>query len=226
MGTHLYCILPAAVEPPADLAGVAGAPVQPLVAGPVCCWASRHGQRPQPTAAAATAHHAVVHAALDHGVTPVPLRFGQWFADSDEAVTAIAGDSAAWLHTLERVAGCVEFGVRITTDYASTAARDVRGSRVSTGTAYMQALARSRAEATLRRTEGTALAADLAGRAGSLLREARTAASSDAAVLADIAHLVARCDEEDYTQMIHEMRRHHPHVRFRVSGPWAPWSFV
>jgi hypothetical protein len=226
MGTHLYCILPAAIEPPADLAGVASVAVEPLAAGPVCCWASRHGQRPQPTAAAATAHHTVVHAALGLGVTPVPLRFGQWFADGDEAVAAIAGDAAAWQHTLERVAGCVEFGVRITTDSASTAARDVRGSRAGTGTAYMQALARSRAEATLRRTEAMALAADLEMRAGSLLRETRTAASRDAAVLADIAHLVARRDEEDYTQMIHEMRRHHPHVRFRVSGPWAPWSFV
>jgi hypothetical protein len=226
MGVHLYCIVPAGCAPPAGLAGVGGAAVATAGVAPPLCWLSQHGTRPDATVGHAAQHHAVVQAALRAGVTPVPLRFGQWFVSAEAAADAVAARADAWNAALRRVHGCVEYGIRIEADVPNVAARDVRGSHAGAGTAYMQELLRVRAQDEVRRGAAEALVAFVAERAGPLVRAAHVAPARGAGALVELAHLVTREDEEEYRKLIRDVASARADVRILVTGPWPPWSFA
>jgi hypothetical protein len=226
MGVHLYCIVPAGCAPPAALAGVGGAAVATAGDGALLCWLSEHASRPVPTVEHAAEHHAVVQAVVRAGVTPVPLRFGQWFATAAAAAEAVGARGGEWAATLRRVHGCVEYGVRIEADSPSVAARDVRGSGAGAGTEYMQELARVQAQDEARRGLADGIVAYVAERAGPLVRAAHVAPPRGVGGVVELAHLVTREDEEEYRKVIRDVASGRTDVRFLVTGPWPPWSFA
>ena len=63
-------------------------------------------------------------------------------------------------------------------------------------------------------------------------RLAPLAVATERAVLArldvagTLAHLVQRADVTRYLRNVEGARRSFPRVRLRLSGPWAPYSFV
>jgi hypothetical protein len=228
MGVHLYCVVPAGVDPPDGTRGIDGADVTFGDAGPVGCWLSRHASRPAPTAETIRVHNEVVKAGMTGDVTPVPLRFGQWFADAATAVTEVRGDVERWRSLLERFAGFVEYGVRVrrvAQAPAASAVRDVRPGPQATGTAYMAALAKREADAADRRREAEQAAVWIAGHTGAVVRDSRWEAGRGDDV-ASVSHLVARADADAYRSAVESLRAERPDVSVMLTGPWPPWSFV
>jgi hypothetical protein len=252
MGLHAYCIVPPGLEPPAGTHGLEDATVRAVEAGGIACWVSRHATRPAATPDTIAAHHGVVSRALDCGVTPVPLRFGHWFDDDAAAAVALGRADAPWEDALRRVAGCVEFAVTVTRAPAAGSAsreddpappaagpptvpaprevpqtaRDVQEPDGHRGTAYMAILARRHADAARRRDEVESLAAAVRARAGALVRDGRASPVDAGAGLASLAHLVGRSETEAYLLMMEDVRHDRGDLRFVVSGPWPPYSFV
>jgi hypothetical protein len=60
------------------------------------------------------AHDAVCAAALDSGETPLPIRFGQTFADDAALVAGIVAREPELRQRLARISGCVELRIVVT----------------------------------------------------------------------------------------------------------------
>lgn len=226
MGVYVYCIVRTERTPPPQATGIADAAVEAAAAGAIGCWLSRHEERPAVSAAAVQQHDQVVRAAMSREHTPVPVRFGQWFADTDEACTAIAADAARWQELLARFEGAVEYGVRVARRQTGEAARDVRPAAVGTGTAYMTALARREADVAQRWRDGQTVAAWILDRLGPVARESRMERSEAGAGLVNLAVLVAWPDADAYHTVVQGARAARVDLLFLASGPWPPYSFV
>ena len=81
MPTYLYCLRSEMVEPPDGLTGVDGSAVRALEGVSLSAWVSDVAEKVTATVERVKAHDAVCAAALDSGETPLPIRFGQSFAD-------------------------------------------------------------------------------------------------------------------------------------------------
>ncbi|HSJ06918.1 MAG TPA: GvpL/GvpF family gas vesicle protein [Longimicrobiales bacterium] len=228
MGVHVYCVVPAGFGPPDGTRGIEGEAVGFGDAGMVGCWMSRHDSRPAPTAESIRVHNDVVKAGMTDDVTPVPLRFGQWFADADTAVAEVGSDAERWRSLLAGFAGFVEYGIRVRYAMAApavSAVRVVRPGPLTSGTAYMAALAKREADAADRRRDAERAAAWIAGRTSAIVRDSRWEAGRGVDVVA-VAHLVARADTGAYRSAVESLRAERPEVSVMLTGPWPPWSFV
>jgi len=224
MGVHIYCIVARDQQPAGELAGVRGARVVGAHGPQLGVWYSEHDAPPAPDETAIRAHHAVVLAAMTPQHTPVPVRFGQWFACVHAALEHIGAEENKWVEHLARFAGCVEFGVRIEAAVEAKTAQDVHAMSTS-GTAYMTALARRHADAQRWRVEGEAIAMRVHGALTGIIVADRVEIPA-AAGLVRLAHLVARKREGEYHAVLEAIRRSRSDLRFSCTGPWPPYSFV
>ena len=109
MATYLYCVRSDAPEVPPGLVGIDDASVRSMEAGSLVAWISSATETSiDATVDRVKAHDAVCAAALAVGETPLPIRFGQAFADDAAAAAAITARSASLESRLARIAGCVE----------------------------------------------------------------------------------------------------------------------
>jgi hypothetical protein len=230
MSLLAYCIVPEAAQPSAGLRGVGGAAVDVLTAAGLALWYSRVATRPDVSADTLRAHNRTVTAAMNTEVTPVPLRFGQWFEDETRAGAALEGGAERWTTLLRRFAGRAEYGVRISRRAASAAAdssslspedpaRDVHHPGMESGTAYMAAVAER---------HGTAkrVAAAVQQAAGHTIAEHRQEALRAEPGLATLAHLVAWSDADAYHACMQNVRGMYEDLDFLFTGPWPPYSFA
>ena len=224
MGTYLYCVLPADAPDPA-ITGIDGQALRAIRAEGVCVWVGDVNGTPQPGLDRIRQHDQVVRAAMAKGFTPVPIRFGQVPANDDALRAHLAGRD--YRQDLERIAGCVEFGIRIVDpdvvdpDSAPPAEVPAAGS----GAAYLRMLA-ARMHA-LEQTRARALEAarELDRQLGPLVRESRVA-PTDRPPGAGVAHLVQTPSADTYAARAHELSHARPPLRIVVTGPWPPYSFV
>jgi hypothetical protein len=231
MGLHAYCVVPAART--CGTTGIAGAPVRGVALPPLAVWTSEHGHRPAATLAAARAHDAVIRAAHDEQLTPVPLRFGQWFEDEAHLVAAVAERVPGWSALLEELAGTVELGVRVT-DPTTTASAvpgtvthdPVTHEPVASGTEYMEVLLdRHRAAAAVQARRAAVLDA-LRSALGALVQKEYVAPDPGPGTLLSVAYLVRRATLRACQAAIDTVPERFAELRFHVSGPWPPYSFV
>jgi hypothetical protein len=227
MGLHVYCIVPRGHHPDPSLTGVAGGTVAfgDVADDGIALWYSEHAARPAVEAAAVVAHNAVVAAAMTREVTPVPMRFGQWFDTLDAAVDRVTADAAKWLADLARFRGRAEYGVRVVPAAPQERARDVHPAAAVSGTEYMAALARRHAGAEQRRALGDAIATQLAAALGDVVADRRVALLEDGGLIS-CAYLVALERASDYHAILAHVRRSRSDLRFVITGPWPPYSFV
>ncbi|CAN5654090.1 gas vesicle protein GvpL [soil metagenome] len=220
MGVHVYCVVPAGLEPQSELRGVEGAVVYRIDAGAVALLVSDHAVAPRADIDAVRAHNDVVAAAMDRAITPVPIRFGQWFDDAADAAERTAAEPDRWRTLLDRFAGRAEYGVRVTLPDAP--AREMHAARPDTGTAYMAQLARHAAGAAHMKREAERLARMIAERAS--VAESRVADAGEGA--ASIAYLLAWDDVAAYHTIVDAVRDTESSLRLLCTGPWPPYSFV
>src|SRR5690606_24815338 len=137
--------------PPPELAGLEGGAVRAIDAGSLGIWTTAHEAPPAASLETIRTHNEVVQAAMVDGVTPVPVRYGQWLPGEDEARARVLEEEARWAQLLEWFAGRAEYGVRVE---VSAGEQDVQESPAESGTGYMAALATKMARAAARRSEG------------------------------------------------------------------------
>jgi hypothetical protein len=165
----------------------------------------------------------------------LPLRFGTIYRSLDGLRDLLARDRDHLAATLERLAGKREWGVKSVVDRErleeAVSASDPRAAELAAateakpaGTAY---LGRKRLERHV-----DAQAADLAERLGGQAHE-RLAALADSAVREraaglKAAYLVEQTREDDFRRELDEIAREYEHagIRFELTGPWPPYSFV
>ncbi len=226
-GLYLYCLLPDELAPPDGLRGVADAPVALRRPGRLSCWVSPLAGVPDATIEGIRRHNAVNASVLEAGVTPLPVRFGQWLASEALLEERLRASEDAYLRALERVQGAVELGVRV----LDPALEPVAPSRVSrpgtgNGTAYLRSVA-ARLDCQRRLDlRGREIAESVRVTLGSIVREERIDALRSPHGLVGMAHLVERAGVAAYRERIEAFGHEHSDLRFYVSGPWPPYSFA
>ena len=114
MATYLYCVRSDPIAPPEWLLGIDGRRVRSVEAGDLHAWVSdANGPSVEPNIDRVKAHDVVCAAALEDGDTPLPVRFGQIFANDDAATAGIESRADALRARIARIAGCVELRVVI-----------------------------------------------------------------------------------------------------------------
>jgi hypothetical protein len=225
MATYLYCVLPADAPDPTGR-GIDGAALRALRDAGVCVWVADVSTAPRPDLDHIREHDSVIRAAMDTGFTPVPIRFGQVAGSDDDVRSHLA--SRDYRPDLERIAGCVEFGIRVLDPDARDPEPDaIDEERAGTGpgAAHMKMLA-ARMQA-LQRTRARSLdvARELDGQLTRWARDTRIA-PSDRPAGATVAHLVQAAAADTYVARARELSHGHPPLRIVVTGPWPPYSFV
>jgi hypothetical protein len=219
-GKYVYCVVPAALPPPADLRGIDDAAVLDYAAGSLRVWFSDCDARPAATLERVRRHNAVIEEALARGVTPIPLRFGQWLASEAALVDRVGHSVERWQTLLTGLAGACELGIRARWPRPGPA-RDVQQPPVS-GRAYLEQIARQHAGSAALRAEADRLAAALRAAVGSLVLRERV---ETAGGMLAIAHLV-RSEEVSAYRAAVERVRSTSEAEIAVSGPWPPYSFA
>ena len=139
MPTYLYCVRSKPVDPPAGLIGIDGGMVRPIDASGLRAWVSDVEGSVAATIDRVQSHDAVCAHALDASDTPLPIRFGQTFADDASVAHAVMAREGALRARLERVDGCVEMRVVVRHGRES---RPEEAAPLGPGTAFLQRLAR------------------------------------------------------------------------------------
>lgn len=229
-GCYVYCVVAPERRPPPDLVGLEDRAVRRLTSGPVALWVSELDARPSPSLERIRRHNEVVEAAMTESDSPVPMRFGQWFASRTELLEEVGERRESYARALESFRGAVELGVRVV-DPARAPARDSPGTAdpgraYDTGREYMEELRRSHAEERSAEEAGRRVAEELAEHLGPVARRQRVETLPPEEGLVSLAHLVAREDEERYRRKVAGFGRRRSDLRLRVSGPWPPYSFA
>jgi hypothetical protein len=179
-------------------------------------------------AAEALRHHAIL-AAYAGRTDVAPARFGAAVAGRDAAAALLAESAERHAAALDRIAGCVEFGVRVLAPEAPAAEPT---SPTHDGAGYL----RARLDARRRRAraaEDRAAALDAAaGRIGAAARETLAVPISRAAHgprrLIDLAALVPRDGGEAFGRAVDAARAlcAAEGLRLETTGPWPAYSFM
>jgi hypothetical protein len=116
-GRYLYAIVTAPGERTYDFAGIDGAPVYSIVNGQVAAVVSDVlDDRIRPERRHLAAQQAVLKGLLPRADAMLPMAFGI-IADGPKAIRKIlSSNHAAFLQQLQRVAGMVEMGLRVSLD--------------------------------------------------------------------------------------------------------------
>lgn len=219
-GFYLYCVGRPDHPEPRGLEGIDAAPVWPLDMPGLRAWVSPLDAAPAASLERVRMHNAVVEASADVS-TPLPMRFGQWFASEAELTGALTERRPKLERGLERVRDALEFGVRVVDPSAPRPTRPDR----SSGTAYMEGLARRELGAEKTRRRGAELAAAMREFLGAAIRDQVVRPGGSAALVA-MAHLVERHDTGTYNTRLRTFTIGRPELRFFFSGPWPPYGFT
>ncbi|MEU4096639.1 GvpL/GvpF family gas vesicle protein [Streptomyces sp. NPDC026673] len=249
---YAYAVLGASDVPAGAveaLRGVAGAPVGLVTSGDLAAAVSpvpsadfledalrRHLEELDWLEAVARAHHTVIEALCAH-TTVLPLRLATVYLD-DARVRAVLRDGAEMFRAgLDRLAGHLEWGVKIYVDTPAEAAAEAPGTGTAADMSPGRAYLRARRAQRHSRDEAHRAAADAASRVEEIGRElaagharhrvqqGQLASGTGENVLND-AFLVVRDRAEDFRARVLAAGEGLPGVRIDVTGPWAPYSFA
>ncbi len=240
MPVYLYCVVPAGrASPGPSLTGVSGAPVRRLALShpSADAWVSTIDVVPRTSDAAqrrelGMAHNAVVAAALNAALTPVPARAGQVFADDDDCRRRLSERADAFAHALQRLDGMVEMTTTValapddaSAPPASAPVTNQGAPNAGPGLRHLQLL-RDRARAGDGvKGEALAAAAELSALVKDITQDTAVRAHTHPRRGVAVSHLLARADAETYRGRLagHRVGSHEAAV---VTGPTAPYSFA
>lgn len=222
-GSYIYCIAPEGHEPRDDLRGLDDEPVRALSAAGFSVWSSPLPEAPAPSVPRIRRHDRVVRASATNSTTPLPMRFGQWYPSRQRLERSLEENREAYGRTLRTLAGALEFGVRVI-DPAVPASGERPAAE--SGREYLAALARERDRRDRIEARGEELREEIAAELRDLVRAERRTGPEAARELIGLAHLVPREHFDAYRARLSEFRGGRPELRFLVTGPWPPYSFV
>ena len=190
---HVYGVVDELRELP-QLSGVGGAPLERRrVSGLELVVSDRAVA--EVTQDAVLDHAAVVEELMCRCGAVLPAQFGPPFGDEDDLTTAIRGRAEALARGLDRVRGCVEFGLRV--------AGPERAPAAGSGAAYMRALlAQERAVAKVHEPLAALSRATTPG-----------------------AYLIPKENVAAFREAVERLAAEHPQLTIVCTGPWPPYSF-
>jgi hypothetical protein len=190
-----------------------------------------------PTIPACLLRHEEVVEALCRAGPTLPVRFGTILADQAAVARAIAEKYEVLLADLERVGDKVELGLTILWNTQTeqeaqteqqlpmTTASPARRSSGS-GTRYLESrLAYYRRE-TAQQSKARSVIADLEQVCRPYILEQRYRVLSSPRLAVRAAYLIQPRQIRDFQHAVDEMREKRPDLRWLLSGPWPPYSFV
>lgn len=228
---YVYAILPRDAHPPAGLTGWGGTPLTTVTWCDLAAMTSAVSPgEPQPTPDNVLRHAAIVERLREVGPI-LPVRFGTVLRDGDAVKEALAQRYHVLVADLERLGSKIELGLTVLWDPPDVTSEGVasaseRHAGSGDGTRYLQArLAEQRREAVLRRNAGkvvreleTALDPHVLEQHSTILPTPR--------LLLRAAYLVDPARIGSFRDTLGTLRANHPELRFLLSGPWPPYSFV
>lgn len=234
---------------PADLTGVAGAPVR-LVSGPPGAGLAaavsavpaadfqeaalrRHLEDLGWLEVVARAHHTVIEE-LSAKATVLPLRLATVYLDDARVRDMLGNGRAMFTACLDRLDGHLEWGVKIYVEDAPREAPAAPSAQdLSPGRAYLRArgVQRHSREDAHHDARGAAERVAAIGRelavdhARHRVQQGELAGDAGENVVND-AYLVAREHAETFRVRVQDAAAGLSGVRVEVTGPWAPYSFA
>ena len=195
--------------------GLGGATLRALDHGGLGAVYSRHRSlRPRPVPQLVLEHERVVEAIMARGPV-LPLRFGTEFEREEQLATALEERRDELLHSLDRVRGKAELGLRIIPKQPSGHSRAVDTS----GRDYLLARvrARRRSEQAIREVH-TELAA--------LSRASRVRQLPTPPAILVAAYLVDSDRVAEFRSHANQLAGRQSEMRVVVTGPWPPYTFA
>ncbi|MET9090256.1 GvpL/GvpF family gas vesicle protein [Streptomyces sp. NPDC004237] len=183
-------------------------------------------------AVTARAHQGVIDA-LTTVTTPLPLRLATVFRDDDRVRVMMEAREADFLHTLDRLEGRVEWGVKLYADPPQPERASAPEGRPVSGRDYLR-----RRQAHTREHEEKWQAAEEFARA---LHERLSRRADDVRLhppqnstlsgdpgknLLNAAYLVRRTDSEEFVALVDRTKDETTGMRVELTGPWAAYSFT
>jgi hypothetical protein len=231
MTTYLYCIRSDADALPAGLVGLDGGSVHTIGAAGMTAWVSEVPGSVEPTVQHLKAHDAVCAAAMSAGETPLPIRFGQTFADDAAAASAIVAKQTTLRERLVRIAGCVELRVVVrrgrdsdvnaNPESGATNLADEPGG--GPGTAFLQRLARAGRADLAREISCEEVRYAVRNAAKSLVVDHHRCESARGVAFFPV--LVRRADVEALRSAVSNVLPSQS-IDLAILGPFAPYSFA
>jgi hypothetical protein len=179
-------------------------------------------------------HHRVVDSLLEV-TTPIPCRFGTVLSRPGlEAY--IEANRTALKHLLERVRGCIEMALRITWSSAAVTGDaeneiNARSTRVlpqsgGPGARFLAEKFREAAHREIAARQAQTILDWADSRFTAVVKDRTVRLRPEAALVADIAHLIDRTRLGQYRELFCSAAAERSDLRLSISGPWAPYSFA
>jgi hypothetical protein len=210
---HVYGIVDELDALP-PVAGLEDAPLERRRVGELELVVSRASGEPagEVSREAVLRHAEVVEELMSRSRAVLPAQFGREFGDEDELEAAVRTQVSELQRGLERVGGCVEFGLRVLGEVEVG-----RLAHASSGTEYM----RERLAESKRRDR---LVAELHEPLARLSRA--TVLAHPRTSLLEAAYLVAAEKVGAFRATVARLEEARPELTLVCAGPWAPYSFA
>jgi hypothetical protein len=247
--TYLYCIVHAAVAPKPARApdGLPGATRPSVLAAGRSLWVvvasvplERYGPAPlevslrdmQWVADVAVAHEAVVeHFTRQARTTVIPMKLFTMFSSTERAVEETRARRRDLDPVLKRIAGCEEWGVRITRAGPAVTRRTAAAGRAPSGAAFLAAKKQARDDAREAVQAAGALADGAFEALAAVARDARRrdeAPEGAAPPLLDAVFLVPSGGRARFKSLIRRLAAGSAKAGADMTliGPWPAYNFV
>lgn len=226
-----YAVRPADSPPLESTAvGVDAAPLWSVTAGHVAAVVSSHADE---TAVPTREHTILEHASVveaAHRKGPVlPVRFGATFESEELLRRALQAQHDGLVDGLERVAGHVEYGLRVAATEGGaprSAADRPRAAAGSSGRRYLERVASYEQSVDARTAAATDTAEAIHAVVGGQATDRWLGSTPPAGLLAVIAYLVPCEQAGAFEEAVACVPPQHPALTVTCTGPWPPYSFA
>jgi hypothetical protein len=173
-------------------------------------------------------HEAVVEAVRQMGPA-LPVRFGALMRDRAAVADALATRYATLVEDLERLGDKIEMGLAVLwrePEVASTAGQDDTMHLESRGARYLRAKFSQYRHDALLRDRAERLSRELDRELAPLVLDRRYGVLPTRRLVMRAAYLLHSPAVKTFQGAFSEVRRKYPDLRFLLTGPWPPYSFV
>lgn len=234
---YVYAILRREASIPPELTGLEDTPLSLVSWGELAAAVSPIAQTAVAPAPASLLRHESVVEALCQAGPALPVRFGAILPSQEAVKEALARQSATLLSDLERVGNKVELGLTIlwgtggeqedtSEQPPSLSRRFTDDTTPGPGTRYLQARLAHYQRQTAQNSNIQALIAHLEQTLRPYTLEQVYRQPSAARIAIRAAYLVHRYQINAFQQAVDELRQKQPGLRWLISGPWPPYTFV
>lgn len=236
-GHYVYAILARETSVPPGLTGIRGTALQMVAHRELRAATSAVEAIALPATVDDALTHETVVEALRQAGPALPVRFGTILADTPAVVRALAERYETLVADLVRLADTVEYGLSVLWEQLepertahetapSQSAEDPGDVSSNPGSRYLHARLAEHRRDTLRRANAEQTARDLDALLRPFALDSRWTIRPASRIAARAAYLLHQSAVEPFRQAFEEGRVLNPDLRFLLSGPWPPYSFV